>query len=229
MTLKDAASAVSQDSPRLLSTPLVETRSTSRFAVFLKSGFDLIVVIAALMVFMAPMVLIAIAVKATSPGPILFRQLRVGKSGRFFMSYKFRSMSVDAEDRFTEVKTLNEADGPIFKIKKDPRITGVGRFLRRSSLDELPQMFNVLRGEMSIVGPRPPLMREVVNYKPWQTRRLTVKPGMTGLWQVSGRSALGFDEMMSLDLRYVDQWSIWLDLALVVRTLPAVLSGRGAY
>lgn len=225
----DDASAVSQDTPRLLSTPIVETRSTSRSAALVKRLFDLLVASAALLVFAIPMTAIAIGVKVTSPGPVFFRQLRVGKNGRFFVSYKFRSMYVDAEDRFAEVKHLNEAKGPIFKIRNDPRITSVGRFLRRTSLDELPQIFNVLRGDMSVVGPRPPLMREVVRYRSWQVRRLTVKPGMTGLWQVSGRSELGFDEMMDLDLHYVDHWSIWLDMSLVLRTLPAVLSGRGAY
>ena len=175
------------------------------------------------------MLCIALAIKLTSAGPILFHQPRVGRGGRLFSSLKFRSMYLDAEDRLEEVKHLNEQDGPIFKIRRDPRITSIGRLLRRTSLDELPQLFNVLLGDMSLVGPRPALMPEVLGYEPWQLRRITVKPGLTGLWQVSGRSDLPFETMMRLDADYIGRWSIWLDIWLLVRTIPAVISGRGAY
>jgi lipopolysaccharide/colanic/teichoic acid biosynthesis glycosyltransferase len=154
----------------------------------------------------------------------------LGRNGREFTVYKFRSMWQDAERRLSEVAGLNEVnDGPIFKMRNDPRITGVGRYLRKTSLDELLQLWNVLKGDMSLVGPRPPLASEVVKYEDWQLRRLTVKPGMTGLWQVSGRSNLGFIEMVELDLQYIDTWSIWRDIVLLLRTPLAVISARGAY
>jgi lipopolysaccharide/colanic/teichoic acid biosynthesis glycosyltransferase len=160
---------------------------------------------------------------------VLFRQVRVGRHGRQFVMYKFRSMVVDAERQLEKLKHLNEMSGPVFKITRDPRITAVGAFLRRTSLDELPQLFNILKGDMSLVGPRPPIPTEVAQYKPWQRRRLSVKPGLTGLWQVSGRSELSnFDDWMKLDLRYIDQWSLWLDLKIIFRTVPVVLSRSGA-
>jgi len=142
---------------------------------------------------------------------------------------KFRSMYEDAEKRLEEYLAKNEAEGPIFKIKDDPRITPVGKFLRRYSLDELPQLINVLLGQMSLVGPRPPLEREVKEYEEWQLRRIDVTPGMTGLWQVSGRSDLPFSQMVQLDIYYIEHWSIWLDIKILLKTIPAVLSGKGAY
>jgi lipopolysaccharide/colanic/teichoic acid biosynthesis glycosyltransferase len=175
------------------------------------------------------MSLIALAIKMDSPGSVLFPQGRVGKGGRTFTLYKFRSMTVGAEDQKDLLRDLNEADGPIFKIKEDPRITRVGRWLRRFSLDELPQFYNVLRGDMSIVGPRPPLPEEVAQYQPWQMRRLETAPGITGLWQVSGRSELPFDEMALLDIYYVEQWNPALDLKILLRTIPTMLFGDGAY
>jgi lipopolysaccharide/colanic/teichoic acid biosynthesis glycosyltransferase len=190
---------------------------------------DLALALTLLLISMPLMIAIAIAVKATSPGPALFRQLRVGEGGRFFISYKFRSMYVDAEARQDEVAHLNEVGGPIFKTRSDPRMTPLGRWLRKTSLDELPQLFNVVRGEMSMVGPRPGLMREVLGYEAWQLERLTVKPGLTGLWQVSGRSDLPFEEMIRLDQEYIRNWSLRGDVWLLLRTLPAVLSTRGAY
>jgi lipopolysaccharide/colanic/teichoic acid biosynthesis glycosyltransferase len=176
-----------------------------------------------------PMLVIAIAISVSSPGPIFFRQLRVGRGGRFFTIYKFRSMREDAESRQAALAHLNEVSGPIFKIKRDPRLIPVGRIIRRLSLDEAPQLFNVLKGEMSLVGPRPALMREVLLYEPWQLIRLTSRPGMTGIWQISGRSEVSFEEMMAMDMRYVRGWSLWLDLSLLLRTVPALVRGRGAY
>ncbi|MCX5800442.1 MAG: sugar transferase [Candidatus Eisenbacteria bacterium] len=173
--------------------------------------------------------LIALAIKLDSPGPVLFKQVRVGQGGTLFVFYKFRSMFVGAEGIKKEFLHLNEMDGPVFKLFDDPRITRVGRFLRKSSLDELPQLINVLRGDMSLVGPRPPVPEEVRLYEPWQMRRLAVKPGMTCLWQVSGRSIIGFDEWMRLDTQYIRNRSFLLDLRILLRTIPAVLSGTGAY
>jgi lipopolysaccharide/colanic/teichoic acid biosynthesis glycosyltransferase len=175
------------------------------------------------------MALIVLAIKLDSPGPVLFRQTRVGKGGKPFILYKFRSMAIGAEEQKDLLRDLNEADGPIFKIKADPRRTRMGRWLRRLSLDELPQFYNVLRGDMSIIGPRPPLPEEVAEYQPWHMRRLEIAPGITGLWQVSGRSELPFDEMALLDIYYVEQWSPALDLKILLRTIPTVLFGDGAY
>jgi exopolysaccharide biosynthesis polyprenyl glycosylphosphotransferase len=184
------------------------------------------------LVLAAPVLLLtALAIKLDSPGPVLFRQDRVGLNGKTFKVFKFRSMVSNAERIRMEVARLNEADpaGFLFKIREDPRITRVGRWLRRLSLDELPQMFNVLRGEMALVGPRPPLPNEVANYGPDLRRRLVVKPGITGLWQVSGRSDLNWDDTVRLDLYYVENWSLALDLQIIWKTLFAVLRARGAY
>jgi lipopolysaccharide/colanic/teichoic acid biosynthesis glycosyltransferase len=168
-------------------------------------------------------------IKADSRGPVFYRQDRVGRGGRLFRFYKFRSMYEEADRRLPELVDRNEQDGPVFKIKSDPRITAVGRFLRRSSMDEIPQVFNVLRGEMSIVGPRPALPTEVARYQPWQRRRLEVKPGITCLWQIAGRSHIGFDEWMRLDVEYLRTRSFATDAVIFVKTVPAVMARRGAY
>ncbi|MEA3398014.1 MAG: undecaprenyl-phosphate glucose phosphotransferase [Chloroflexota bacterium] len=173
--------------------------------------------------------LIALVIKLDSPGPILFRQERVGSRSRHFYIYKFRSMRQGAEREMDRLQELNEADGPLFKIHDDPRSTRVGAFLRRTSLDEFPQLWNVLRGDMSLVGPRPPIPAEVAEYQPWHRKRLVVPGGMTGLWQVSGRSELTFDEMVLLDLYYIENWSPWLDLTILLRTIPKAFLGKGAY
>lgn len=172
---------------------------------------------------------VALCIRAGSPGPVLFRQVRVGKHGREFVMFKFRTMYLDAEARLADLRHLNENDGVLFKIRNDPRVTRVGRWLRRLSLDELPQLYNVVRGQMSLVGPRPPLPEEVAAYPDDVRRRLAVKPGMTGLWQVSGRSDLPWDEAVRLDLRYVENWSLSLDLVIMLRTLTAVCRTSGAY
>ncbi len=173
--------------------------------------------------------LVALMIRLDSRGPALFTQIRVGKGEKLFVCYKFRSMCVGAEEEREGLLALNEADGPLFKMRDDPRITRVGRFLRRSSLDELPQLVNVLMGHMSLVGPRPATPSEVQRYQPWHKRRLEVAPGITGLWQVSGRSQLSFDEMVLLDLYYIENWSPPLDLRIMLRTLPKILTGEGAY
>jgi exopolysaccharide biosynthesis polyprenyl glycosylphosphotransferase len=183
-----------------------------------------------LFLLLAPVLaVIAGAVKLNSPGPVLFRQLRIGEDGRPFEMLKFRSMVVDAEDRRADLEAVDEGNGVLFKIRADPRVTRVGALLRRYSLDELPQLWNVVRGDMSLVGPRPPLPQEVIAYSDDATRRLRVRPGMTGLWQVSGRSDLSWEESLRLDLRYVDNWSLALDVIILWRTWRAVVGRSGAY
>lgn len=193
-----------------------------------KRALDLAVSAIGLVVLSPLLLLVALAVKLESPGPVLFRQRRVGRAGRTFTLYKLRSMRAGADREREELLARNEADGPVFKLRDDPRVTRLGRLLRRTSIDELPQLWNVLRGEMSLVGPRPPLPEEVRRYERWQRRRLSVKPGITCTWQVSGRSDLGFRRWMELDLAYIDGWSLWGDVQIVLRTIPAVLLGRGA-
>ncbi len=193
-----------------------------------KRAFDVAASALALAVLSPLLMLVALAVRLDSPGPVLFRQRRVGLNGRQFTLYKFRSMRVGAEAERARLAALNEMDGPVFKLREDPRVTRVGRPLRRTSLDELPQLWNVLRGEMSLVGPRPPLPDEVCRYERWQRRRLSVKPGLTCTWQVSGRSEVDFRRWMELDLAYIDGWSLWADILIVLRTIPAVILGRGA-
>jgi exopolysaccharide biosynthesis polyprenyl glycosylphosphotransferase len=195
----------------------------------LKRAIDLALIVLAAPVLLPLAGVIALAVKWDSPGPAIFRQRRVGKGGRLFTTYKFRTMVLDAEARKAELSKLNEADGPVFKIRDDPRMTRIGRFLRRASLDEIPQFWNVLRDEMSLVGPRPQLPEEVALYEDWHQRRLEVKPGLTGLWQVLGRSDTSFDEMVRLDIYYAENWSPGMDLRIMLETIPAVLSGKGAY
>jgi len=185
--------------------------------------------IASLIVGLPLMCLIALAIKLDSPGPVLFRQIRVGKGGLEFWCWKFRSMRKGAEEERDRLLDLNERDGPLFKIKDDPRMTRVGRFLRRTSMDELPQIYNILRGEMSWVGPRPALPTEVAQYQEWQKQRLEAPPGITGLPQVSGRSELTFDETCLLDIFYIENYSPALDLRILLKTVPTVLSRHGAY
>jgi exopolysaccharide biosynthesis polyprenyl glycosylphosphotransferase len=182
-----------------------------------------------LMLAAIPMMVVAIAIKLDSKGPVIFRQTRVGKNGKVFTFLKFRSMYTDADVRLAELQAYNETEGATFKMKNDPRVTRVGRFIRRTSLDELPQFFNVLFGQMSLVGPRPGLPREVTNYRPWQYRRLEVTPGLTGLWQVNGRSSISFEDMVKLDIYYAEHWSFWLDLKILFQTVRAVLRTEGAY
>ena len=211
--------------------PLIGVRKVGfgRGALLVRRGMDIVGAFVGLVLGAPFMALIALAIRLDSPGPIIFRQMRVGAGGRLFEIYKFRSMRAGAEAELEQLRDLDETDGPIFKIHDDPRMTRMGRFLRRTSLDELPQLWNVLRGEMSLVGPRPPLPDEVNGYVEWHKKRLEVRPGMTGLWQVSGRSLLSFDEMVLLDIYYIENWSLWLDFKILVRTIPQVLRGDGAY
>jgi lipopolysaccharide/colanic/teichoic acid biosynthesis glycosyltransferase len=175
------------------------------------------------------MAAIALAIRLTSRGPVVFTQTRYGYMKRLFPMYKFRTMVADAEQIQDQLEDRNEAAGPMFKIRADPRITAVGRFLRRWSLDELPQLWNVLMGTMSLVGPRPMAIRDVGQFtEPWLMRRFSMRPGITCLWQISDRSDLGFDRWIVLDLEYIARWSLWLDLGILVRTIPAVIRGSGA-
>lgn len=195
----------------------------------LKRVMDLTLVVVSAPLVVPLCLVIAWAIRYDSPGPAIFKQRRVGKDGRSFTAYKFRTMVVDAEERKADLIAFNEADGPIFKIRNDPRMTRVGRLLRRSSVDELPQLWNILLGDMSLVGPRPPTPEEVARYDKWHRRRLEVMPGLTGLWQVLGRSDTAFDEMVRLDIYYAENWSPSMDVRILLQTIPAVLSGRGAY
>jgi exopolysaccharide biosynthesis polyprenyl glycosylphosphotransferase len=204
------------------------TTSHSQFLLALKRSVDVTVATALLVVLSPVLALISILNRILSPGPVLFEQVRVGLHGRHFGLLKFRTMVPDAEKRKSELAHLNEMDGPVFKIKNDPRVTPFGRFLRKFSLDELPQFWNVLKGEMSLVGPRPPTPDETIKYKRWQTRRLSMRPGITCLWQISGRNGIDFDRWMELDLEYIDSWSPLLDFKILCRTIPAVIQGRGA-
>jgi lipopolysaccharide/colanic/teichoic acid biosynthesis glycosyltransferase len=193
-----------------------------------KRVLDLVLASALLLAMLPVWLLVALLVRLSSPGPILFRQTRCGEGGLPFTFYKFRTMVLDAEARLHEVQHLNERQGPAFKAAHDPRVTPVGRWLRRSSLDELPQLLNVLRGEMSLVGPRPPLPAEVAKYTPYHWGRLAVRPGITGLWQVRGRELADFDAWVALDLEYIRRRSLRLDCWLLLCTIPAVLHHRGA-
>jgi exopolysaccharide biosynthesis polyprenyl glycosylphosphotransferase len=214
-----------------LGGPLFELRppvlAGSDWAV--KRAFDLVVSLIVLVVGLPLWLLIAAAIKLDSPGPVLFRDRRIGVGQRPFGMLKFRTMVQGAAELQDELELRNEAGGALFKIREDPRVTRVGKALRRFSLDELPQVLNVLRGEMSLVGPRPLPLRDYRQLELWHRKRYHVLPGITGLWQISGRSALTFDDLVRLDFYYIENWSIWLDISILVKTIPAVLAGRGAY
>lgn len=211
--------------------PLISLRENAirgwNFA--LKRALDVGLVLLSLPFWGALSLLIMLLIKLDSRGPVIFKQTRLGRRGHPFVMYKFRTMVANAEDLKDALWTKNERAGAAFKIKRDPRLTRVGRWLRKTSLDELPQFWNVLRGEMSLVGPRPAVPEEVAQYEPWQRRRMEVMPGMTGLWQVTGRSVTSFDEQVRLDIYYAEHWSVAMDLRILLLTLPAIVSGRGAY
>jgi exopolysaccharide biosynthesis polyprenyl glycosylphosphotransferase len=211
--------------------PMIGVRdiSISGSRQFIKRAMDVVISVLALIVLAPLFFLLSVIIRLDSPGPAIFRQIRVGKGEQLFSCFKFRSMRVGAEEEKETLLDKNEVTGPVFKMRDDPRITSVGRFIRRTSLDELPQLFNVLMGHMSMVGPRPAIPSEVQRYQPWHKRRLEVAPGITGLWQVSGRSELTFDEMVLLDLYYIENWSPLHDLQIMLRTVPKVLLGEGAY
>ena len=212
-----------------LPTMTLKTTPPNQAELLIKTAFDYIFASAALAILLPFFTIISILIKLSSKGPVFFKQERLGLNGRRFNVLKFRTMAADAADRFQEVKALNEADGPVFKLKNDPRlIPYIGKFLRRTGLDELPQLINVLNGEMSIVGPRPPIPSEVRKYNMWQRRRLSMKPGITCLWQVTPcRNEVCFDDWMKMDLEYIDKWSLWLDFKILFKTAGVVLTGSG--
>ena len=211
--------------------PLLEyyNRGLHGADLLLKRSFDIAASGLALILLSPVMLGIWLAIRIDSPGPIIYTSKRNGKKGKLFNFYKFRTMHENADKMLDELRHLDETDGPIFKIRNDPRVTRVGRFLRRYSLDELPQFWNVLRGDMSLVGPRPPTPNEVMEYADWQLKRLEIRPGLTCLWQVKGRSNLSFREWMKLDLFYIENWSFWLDIKIILRTIVVVFKGEGAY
>jgi exopolysaccharide biosynthesis polyprenyl glycosylphosphotransferase len=225
--------------PHVLARPVLEeldgvplltftTTPSNPMQLVVKRAIDLALALLLTLLTLPIQLVAALAIKLTSRGPVFFRQVRCGLNGRTFTLLKFRTMEADAEGRLPEIAHLNEMSGPVFKAARDPRLTFVGRILRRLSIDELPQLWNVVVGDMSLVGPRPPLPEEVARYEPWQRRRLSMAPGLTCLWQVSGRSEVDFDRWMELDLKYIDTWSPILDLKILMKTVPAVLSGKGA-
>lgn len=206
-----------------------ELAKNHQIYLFIKRLMDIVGASIGIIITAPIMLVVATLVKLEDPkGPILFSQMRNGEYPKTFKMYKFRSMYVDAEERLEELMHLNEQSGPAFKIKEDPRITKVGRFIRKTSLDELPQLFNVLKGDMSLVGPRPALPREVEQYTTYQKQRLFVKPGLTCIWQVSGRNNIGFDEWVELDIQYIKTRNLWLDIKLILLTIPAMLGDENA-
>lgn len=196
---------------------------------YLKRLLDLTILMLSLPIVLPVALITALAIKLDSPGPVIFCQIRVGKFGQLFTCYKFRSMYIDAEDRKLELLQENQADGPVFKMHNDPRVTRTGRIIRKLSIDELPQLINILKGDMTFVGPRPPLPSEVSEYEFEQRRRLDVVPGLTGLQQVSGRSDLSFERWVELDMEYISKQTLWNDIVILLRTIPTVLFGKGAY
>lgn len=195
----------------------------------LKRSFDIIASAIGLIVLSPVFLIVAIAIKCDDGGPVFYDQIRVGKNGKKFRMYKFRSMRVSAENEIEELKEHSEVDGAMFKMKNDPRVTRVGKFIRRTSIDEFPQLLNVFLGQMSIVGPRPPLPREVADYTQYDKQRLYVKPGCTGLWQVTVRNSVGFQEMVNIDLNYIQHRSIWLDLKIIIKTVKVIFVPNEAY
>ncbi|MBE0566881.1 MAG: sugar transferase [Krumholzibacteria bacterium] len=242
---EDAAAFAVVDSDYILSAPrFYIPADTSRYngaAARLKRTGDVFGASLLLLLVLPLMALIALAIKRGSAGPVLFVQERLGRDGRPFPFFKFRSMAHNSDDaihrQFTAMFINGDTDGcretnageEVFKLKADPRVTPIGAWLRRTSLDELPQLFNILRGEMSLVGPRPPIAYEIESYQPWHMERLKAVPGLTGLWQVSGRSQVAFDDMVRLDIRYINTWSPWRDFAIMLKTIPVVLRGTGGY
>ncbi|MEO0292634.1 MAG: sugar transferase [candidate division WOR-3 bacterium] len=215
----------------LFRSPLItfHPTPTSYAQLFIKYLLDRIVAFIAIMVLSPLFLVIAVSIKLTSKGPVIYKQKRVGLKGKIFTMFKFRTMFENADEMKGSLAYLNKMDKVVFKIKDDPRVTKVGRVLRRFSLDELPQLFNVLRGDLSLVGPRPPIPEEVKEYEDWQRKRLAIKPGLTSLWLIKGRSDLSFEEWMRLDLEYINNWSLSLDFLILLKTIPALISGRGAY
>ncbi|MBY0213507.1 MULTISPECIES: sugar transferase [Priestia] len=222
---KDASDKL--NAPQIVADIPVSQRSSY---LFLKRTFDIMGALLGIIFLSLVFFIVAVIIKLEDPkGPIFFSQKRIGKNGQEFHMYKFRSMVTDAEERLQELLKLNETTGAMFKMKNDPRVTKIGRFIRKTSIDELPQLWNVLKGDMTLVGPRPPLQREVAEYTGYQLQRLLVTPGCTGLWQVSGRSNIGFEEMVELDLSYIQSRTFFMDIKIIFKTVAMVFGSKGAY
>ena len=206
-----------------------ENERKSDFYKFCKRGIDVIVAGVGLILLSPIITIVACAIKLTSKGPIFFLQKRVGKNGELFNMYKFRSMVVNAEELKEKLKHKNEMSGPMFKMKDDPRVTKVGKFIRKTSLDELPQLWNVLKGDMSLVGPRPSLPKEVEQFDSWMFKRLTVRPGLTCYWQVSGRNNIDFEDWMKLDVKYIEERNLWIDIKLIFKTVGVLFGDKNAH
>lgn len=234
--MRSVVSTEVESEQEVLATTTISSAETVVFtelggpAYAVKGALDRVFALVLLLALAVPITVIAIVIKVTSPGPVFVKQTRVGRFGKPFVFYKFRSMLKDAELLRDGLEDDNIHDAPtVFKLRRDPRVTPVGRFMRRTSIDELPNLFNVLRGDMSLIGPRPPLPREVAHYSARDMQRLAAMPGMTGLWQIRGRSEIPFENMVEIDLEYIERWSLWLDLYIVLRTPIAVVGGRGAW
>lgn len=225
-----SSSAVrSSAAQKVKATKKIEFEEKKAYTI-LKRGMDIIGAITGLVFLSWLFLIVAVLIKLEDPkGSVFFKQIRVGKNGKEFYMYKFRSMVSDAEEKLKDLLRYNEIEGAMFKLKEDPRVTKIGKFIRKTSIDELPQLWNVLKGEMSLVGPRPPLPREVADYTKYDMQRLLVKPGCTGLWQVSGRSELSFCEMVDLDINYITNRTIWLDIKLILKTLKIMIIPNNAY
>ncbi len=229
---------INADASKNISIPINANIPIDKLAIFvekkpiqqsIKRIIDITLSLTTIIMLCPVFIALIILIKKDSKGPALFKQTRIGHKGKHFHMYKFRSMVEDAEEKFEQVKGLNHTNPVMFKSKEDPRITKVGQFIRRYSLDELPQVFNILKGEMSLVGPRPPVPRELRNYKQWHHVRFLAPPGLTGLWQVSGRATIkNFDKVVSLDYEYIQNWNLLFDFKIILKTIPVVLSGRGA-
>lgn len=225
----DVATSVADQLEWNLPGTLVWGQQAKHFQMAFKRLVDVVVASLLLALFAIPLAIVAIAIKIDSPGPLFYPHVRVGHHGRRFRMYKFRSMRVDADRAKQGLLPKNQTDAPLFKLKDDPRRTRVGRFIRRFSIDEFPQLFNVVQGHMSLVGPRPGLPEEAAQYNDYHAHRVIAVPGMTGLWQVNGRSLLPFEKMVELDVLYAREWSLWLDFAILIKTVPVILGGKGAF
>lgn len=227
--LPDSETVITLSEMKVTSKSSFKTRWKERVYNCFKRIFDVLFSSIGLVLIFPLLLIVIVAIKVDSKGPAIYRQRRVGKNGKYFTMYKFRSMVTNADDLLDQLKDKNECDGPVFKISNDPRLTKVGIFIRKYSIDELPQIINILKGDMSIVGPRPPLINEVEQYTEYEYKRLSVKPGLTCYWQISGRSDISFQHWIELDLKYINERSLWTDAKIIIKTFPAVLGHRGAY
>lgn len=229
VSVRQSPPASPSSESRFPNVKIAEANGAGFYLKYAKRFIDVVGAAVGLLLFSPLILLFAILIKLDSKGSVFYKAQRLGKCGKPFQFFKLRSMCLGAHESRGRLMHLNQVKGPVFKLFDDPRITRVGRFMRKCSIDELPQLYNVLKGDMSLVGPRPPIPEEVAKYEPWQLRRLSLKPGITCLWQISGRSRLGFDEWMRLDIEYINNQSFWMDVKILLRTIPAVLLREGAF